>query len=455
MVRGDLVFGNSRKRVTSPSYLQGEPDECFCNCSSAVDSRLVRYFLCCTSSRPLKQSSPYRIVRRSYTADRKRIVLLQSCVRRRQAKKELHILKTEARSAVHYKEVSYKLENKVVELTQSLQKRNIENKELQTKVRNLDQQLQSWMAKFDDADSKAKVLYAEAQKPTIALPEFEALDAQKREVDSKLEASMRKISEQESKISKIEQEYLQKMDEMKEQIAINGPLANGHDEATVSALRTELSALREQVTRQQTSGATSKVAMRPEGTAFNMATGRGAEAATVGVAAAVAGLTGTPKRRPRRHSDLGVDMPNDGMSDDDRYDAPRAVSVAYPQDGAVKRQGGKSYVPDVYDDPAEEIMKLLEDEEPLDEDVLGGIIRHLKVPSPNLQNPPSPKEVLFPAHLISLVTNEMWKYGMMRESERFLANVMQTVQQHVMVSNLRLIPGETSLTLPQCTELRR
>jgi myosin-5 len=42
--------------------------------------------------------------------------------------------------------------------------------------------------------------------------------------------------------------------------------------------------------------------------------------------------------------------------------------------------------------------------------------------------------VLFPAHLISLVTNEMWKYGMMRESERFLANVMQTVQQHVMVS---------------------
>lgn len=97
------------------------------------------------------------------------------------------------------------------------------------------------------------------------------------------------------------------------------------------------------------------------------------------------------------------------------------------------RSGGKGYLPDVYDDPAEEIMRLLEEEEPLDEDVLIGVIRHLKIPAPNLSSPPSPKEVLFPAHLISLVTNEMWKYGMMRESERFLANVMQTIQQHVMV----------------------
>ena len=144
---------------------------------------------------------------------------------------------------------------------------------------------------------------------------------------------------------------------------------------------------------------------------------------------------GSPaKRRQRRHSDVGTELANDFVNEDGRWDAPRAVSVAFPQESGVKRlPGGKTYLPDIYDDPAEEIMKLLEDEEPLDEDVLAGLIRHLKIPSPNLQNPPSPKEVLFPAHLISLVTNEMWKYGMMRESERFLANVMQTIQQHVMV----------------------
>jgi len=79
-------------------------------------------------------------------------------------------------------------------------------------------------------------------------------------------------------------------------------------------------------------------------------------------------------------------------------------------------------------------MDLLENEEALDSDVLLGLIKHLKIPGPSLTNPPFAKEVLFPAHLISLVTNEMWKYGLMHESERFLANVMQTIQQHAMVS---------------------
>jgi len=63
---------------------------------------------------------------------------------------------------------------------------------------------------------------------------------------------------------------------------------------------------------------------------------------------------------------------------------------------------------------------------------LDGLIRGLKIPAPSLTNPSAVKEILFPANLISLVTNEMWKYGLIPESERFLANVMQTIQTHVM-----------------------
>lgn len=230
----------------------------------------------------------------------------------------------------------------------------------------------------------------------------------------------------------------------KHQEALKGAAANGaaEDLATVTSLRAELSSLREQLSRQVALNTTQKAAVvRPEGGAFNMATGRNAaEAALVGGAAAmVAGLSGQGKRRARRHSDVGAEVQNGSIPEEERWEPPRAVSVAFPQE-SKRLQGTKSYLPDVYDDPAEEIMKLLEDEEPLDEDVLSGIIRHLKIPSPNLQNPPSPKEVLFPAHLISLVTNEMWKYGMMRESERFLANVMQTIQQHVMVRPRSLGP---------------
>jgi len=86
-----------------------------------------------------------------------------------------------------------------------------------------------------------------------------------------------------------------------------------------------------------------------------------------------------------------------------------------------------------YDDPAEEKIKLMQDVKHLDADVLDGLIRGLKIPAPSLTNPSAVKEILFPANLISLVTNEMWKYGLIPESERFLANVMQNIQTHVMV----------------------
>lgn len=44
------------------------------------------------------------------------IVLLQSCVRRMRAKKELKTLKVEARSVEHFKKLNIGMENKIVQL---------------------------------------------------------------------------------------------------------------------------------------------------------------------------------------------------------------------------------------------------------------------------------------------------------------------------------------------------
>lgn len=374
-------------------------------------------------------------MRKTYARDQKRVVLMQSCIRRRQAKNELKVLKNEARSVVHFKEVSYKLENTVVTLTQTLQRRTVENKELQTKLKTLDSQLQSWITKFDDVDGKHKTLQVEHAKPTVALKEFEALDKLKQDLDARLSGSLRKIAEQDAQIKKLSEEYAAQTLAMDVNAAkLTEVVASSkEDSTTVSALRAELSSLREQLSRQVNSNSSAKATPRPDGTNFNMATGRAVEHAA-GLSSPTANGT---KRRGRRHSDLGTEQTGDALTEDEeRWESPRAVSAFPAELNGVKRYTGgatKGYLPEVYDDPAEEIMKLLEDEEPLDEDVLQGIIRFLKVPAPNFQNPPSTKEVLFPAHLISLVTNEMWKYGMMSESERFLANVMQTVQQHVMV----------------------
>ncbi|GAA5903549.1 myosin 2 [Sporobolomyces salmoneus] len=387
------------------------------------------------------------LVQQTTARDRKRVVLIQSCVRRRNAKKELTTLKTEARSAVHFKEVSYKLENKVVELTQNLQKRTADNKDLQGKLRALEQQLQSWVSKHDDADSKVKALQVELDKPTVSRPEFEALSEQKRALEAKLEESLKKIAEQDAEIERLHQDFVKQKEDLEAQHSTlkTSLAAASDDSSTVSSLRQELASLREQLSRQVAANNAAPKAARPEGGKFEMSTGQtralenGVGAAIGGGALAAAALAAPTngKRRARRHSDGVPDAAVSPIPDDDRWErGPRPVSVAFPQETNVRRlgagPGGKSYLPDVYDDPAEEIMRLLEEEEPLDEDVLFSLIRHLKIPSPNLSSPPSPKEVLFPAHLISLVTNEMWKYGMMRESERFLANVMQTVQQHVM-----------------------
>lgn len=117
-------------------------------------------------------------------------------MRRRLAKKELKGLKTEAKSVNHFKEVSYKLENKVVELTQNLQKRTTENKSMQTKLRSLEDQLQSWMSKYSEAEAQARQYKAKADEPSVARPQFEALESEKQALDEKLSSSLSRIEDQ-------------------------------------------------------------------------------------------------------------------------------------------------------------------------------------------------------------------------------------------------------------------
>ena len=379
------------------------------------------------------------LARRQYRKEKQGVIHLQSCYRRRLAKKELVARRNEARSVSHFKEVSYKLENKVVELTQNLQKRIKDNKELTSKIKALEAQILTWQGKHDEIESKNRGLTEELAKPTVAMAEFEALVAAKKELDAKQEAALKRITEQDRRISDLTAEIERQADELQARSeALNGATKSSQDDvATINSLRSEVASLREQLNRANALNTLQKNSQRIENAAppvFNMATGKENGYAT-----------GGSKRRPRRHSETGPwsdapagrDEHEEAMMAAKRSAATanRHVSVAFGLEGhQIPGFGQRNGYDDEYDedDPSEEIIRILENEEQLDEDVLNGLIRYLKVPAPSLQNPPSPKEVLFPAHLISLVTNEMWKYGLVRESERFLANVMQTIQQHVM-----------------------
>jgi myosin-5 len=390
------------------------------------------------------------LARRQYRHETKGVIHLQSCYRRRLAKKELIARRQEAKSATHYREVTYKLENKVVELTQNLQSRTKQNKELGAKIRALESQVKTWQGKHEEIDARSRGLEQELAKPTVPHADFEALIVAKRAVDAKCEASLKKIADHEARISDLERELREQAEELEARdLALNSAKnVSEEDSGALLALRTEVNSLREQLNRANALNTLSKNSQRIENAApptFNMATGK------------ENGMSQSQgKRKPRRHSEVGPwsDGPA-GTKDADEEamfavkksaaNANRHVSVAaFDQiPGLVSSRSGDYGDEMDPDEQSEEVIRILENEEQLDEDVLNGLIRYLKIPAPSLQNPPSPKEVLFPAHLISLCTNEFWKYGMVRESERFLANVMQTIQQHIMsfTGDDAIIPG--------------
>lgn len=376
------------------------------------------------------------VQRASYVSDRKKVILVQSIHRRRLARRELLQLKTEARSVIHFKEVSYQLENKVVELTQNLATRTKENRSLHDRLNALEAQMRSWIDKYEKADARSRELES---KPTIPMAEFEALTAAKKDLDNKHFEVTKDNKAKSAEIARLTQELKTAQDHLQEEkakptaqtaVAANGTAIKlDGDPAQVYALKQEIASLKEQLLRTRTEKPVSE--------------SRDAEAGGYLGRDQSGGGKQLPKRtRPRRHSSAEV-LPEleyssvEGGANDlgarRGGQAPRPVSVSYSQNQVSKlRSPGGGMLGDIQDDPEEEIIKILEDEDTLDDEVLTGIIKTLKIPMPSSQNPPSRKEILFPSHLMSLITSEMWKVEFTRESERFLANVMQTIQHQVM-----------------------
>lgn len=363
-------------------------------------------------------------------------------------------MKAEARSVSKFKEISYKLENKVVELTQNLQKRTEEKKELQGKLAELEQQLQQWINRHEESDARSKQHYASLQTAEAELSRRDELLLAKADVEKRLEEATARATEKEEIIRKLTDDVIRQAAQLEQQQRAleAAPVRNQEDNSVIMTLKNEVSSLREQLNRSNalnalTRGTRVDPPLSPTfAPALRMAETNGNNTSSSSL--------GAPSRgHQRRHSSAGVYAlaPSDHRTSTDEIMIdvkknhalnPRAVSVAYNgEDNYLRfRTNG---LPDIrdFDDPAEEKIRLMQDTKRLDQDVLDGLIRGLKIPAPSLTNPSAVKEILFPANLISLVTNEMWKYGLIPESERFLANVMQTIQAHVMV-------GVRSETLP-------
>jgi myosin V len=377
-------------------------------------------------------------------------------MRRRLARKELMALKAEARSVSKFKEISYKLENKVVELTQTLQKRTEEKKALQAKLSELEQQLQQWITRHEESDGRAKQFQLSVQSLEVELLRRDELLQSKADVEKRLEDAVEKATEREETIQKLTDELVHQATELEAQQKVidSTPARTTEDSSVILTLKNEVSNLREQLNRANalnslTRGGRGDAPVSPTfAPVLRMPDMNGAVNGPAG---------GQSDRHRRRHSSAGVfGVPMDNRASLENMTAtkrnqalnPRAVSMAYNGEDNFFRFKAHG-LPDIrdFDDPAEEKIRLMQDVKHLDEDVLEGLVRGLKIPVPSLTNPSAVKEILFPANLFSLVTNEMWKYGLIPESERFLANVMQTVQAHVMVKCLYQCTAWALLTL--------
>jgi myosin V len=359
----------------------------------------------------------------------------------------LKSLKAEARSVSKFKEISYRLENKVVELTQTLRKQIEEKNEVVAKLAAVEVQLNSWMARHEEVDARAKQLTSDLTASRAELTRRDELLRQKEAVEKVLDETITMVEERDQTIRRLEEDLMRQASELEARAkqVDSIPIRTAEDSSVILTLKNEVSSLREQLNRAHALQSLTRGARDPPVSPTFAPTLRHLDNAVPEDVHGVNGGHITAGRHQRRHSSAGVHAlsgldnrtsVDELMSNVKRTQAlnPRAVSVAYNGEEGMPRFRGTNGLSDIYDDPAEEKIRLLQDIRSLDEDVLEGLIKGLKIPLPSLTNPSAVKEILFPANLISLVTNEMWKYGLIPESERFLANVMQTIQAHVMAS---------------------
>lgn len=340
---------------------------------------------------------------RDWRNKRKSVVIIQKLWRGKVARREYKVLRAESRDL---KNISYKLENKVVELTQTLGSMKEQNKSLKSQVENYENQIKSYKERSRALENRQKELQAEANQAGITAAKLSQMEDEYKKLQTSYDesnAKMRHLQEEEKELRASLKRTTDDLEQSKRRSNVT--------ETEKMSLRQQLAELQEQVEIMKRSGPL---------TGGEMPNGHAPMAAS-GFLKMV--TSKTPKRRSAGPDTR--DLERISMT----YN-PRPVSMAPGTSAHRQNLSGSTFAH--FDNVEMELESILADEDMLNDEVTLGLIKNLKIPSPTTTPPPTDKEVLFPAYLINLVTSEMWNNGFVKESERFLANVMQSIQQEVM-----------------------
>lgn len=346
------------------------------------------------------------MVRRLYQTKRQFIIRIQSSIRRRQARKQLVVIKAEARSVSHFKEVSYKLETRVVELTQSLNRQKEEKGQLKVKATELESLVRNWIERYDKLDERASQLD----------PSSAGLDGGDTSATTDKAGNWKQWN---TEREGLEQEYVSSLNKIKHQ---DKEIERLRDELTKQ--KTEMTKLRDtsQMAVQSLSGVPNVTELKSQ------------------IAALKTQLSHTLNRQPHRMIKQ--------QSSADPYSGA-ALSETDP-----KQQGSSSSSTnfDIDLKVAQELHTLLLDEQTLHKEIYESLIR-LSITDPTTRGnsgatdgdddsakqessgQPIAGHIHFPAHVIDLCLTLMWKLGDLAESEQFIFSTIDVIRKHCQVSS--------------------
>lgn len=326
--------------------------------------------------------------RRQYQTQRNHIVRIQTCIRRRNARKQLVVMRAEARSVSHFKEVSYKLETKVNELTQNLAQQKEDKARLRTKATELETHVRSWISKYDDLDERAKNLSKVIDKPGADSDQWSSLHQQRDALKNEYMTSLNKIKLQDKEIARLTEELSRQKEEIAQLKQVSTDTAQKPlDDTGMAELKKQIASLKTQLS--QTLGSPRKHQQQQQ------------QQQTITKA-----TTNNTSRNRRRHS-------------------ARRLSATPDASQAAKTPNA---------DPNDPLYTLLQDEALLQEDILDGLIRTFKIPESTVEQPLSLKEKTLPARVLGFSILRMWKRGYLAESERWLYAIMETIERHCQVN---------------------
>ena len=341
---------------------------------------------------------------RAWRQYRRKVVIVQSLWRSKEARKVYRKHREEARDL---KQISYRLENKVVELTQNLSSLRRENKTLVSQLENYDGQVKAWRNRHNTMENRTRELQVEANQAGIVASRLAAMEEEMKKLQhnhTDAQATIKRLQEEEKASRDSIRSTSQELEQLKQ--------VNTSHESDKTSLHQQIADLQEQLELTKRSLTVSVPNGDVQGTSPVQPPTNG-----------LINLVSSKKQKPKRRS-IGGERGLEADGFNGVYN-PRPVSMAAPTSAAPALSPG-------LDSVEAELENLLSEEEELNYEATVGLIKHLKIPLPSASPPPTEKEVLFPAYLINLVTSEMWNNGFVKESERFLANVMQSIQQEVM-----------------------